>query len=129
MPICNGSVSDEFFKFLSFQVSWHRFALHKRTKRRSVADLSTECHASQCGLHILRVSQCVRIDLNRVIRIRPRRAHRTAAFGPGDTGKHGPAMSRYAEFGSFHTGNWKLSLALEDVWSIHAWVALPVKPD
>jgi len=62
-------------------------------------------------------------------RIRPRQAHRTAAFGPSDTGKHRPAIRRWAEFGSFHTGNWNLSLALEDVWSIHAWVALRVKPD
>src|SRR6202011_1347737 len=90
------------------------------------ADFAAKLDARYRGLHVIRVGQCVGLDLDRGLRIGTRQANAAPALWPHDACKQCPGTQRWAELGCcLCTAERHLTLAGLQIWSIEIRIALP----
>jgi hypothetical protein len=90
VPVTQGTIADEVFELLTFQVARHHFALGKPLKRSGVTYLAAKLHTGYCGLQIVRMIQKIRLNLNRVEGVQPGQTEIAPAFRPYDAKKQPP---------------------------------------
>src|SRR3981081_2906935 len=99
MPIGACCVADEVLERRAFEIAGHHFPLDEGTQRTGVADFAAELDARYRGLHIIRVRQCVGLDLERVTWIGSRQADAASALRPREACEQCPGTCRWDELG------------------------------
>src|SRR3984893_9412626 len=126
MPIAACCVTDEFLECGAFAIAWHHLPLDERAQWSRVADFAAKLDARYRGLHIIRVRQCVGLDLDRGLTICARQADAAPALRPHDACKQCPGTRRWTELGCcLCTAERHLTLAGLQIWSIEIGIALP----
>src|SRR6266576_5007215 len=85
MVISGGRIANEVLSCSSSQVARHDFAFCEGSKRRRIANLATKFHARYGGLQVVRVGQCIGLDLYRVVGVGSGQANLASASQAYDT--------------------------------------------
>src|ERR1700726_3160715 len=99
MPIAACCVTDEVLESSAFEIAWHHLPLDEGAQWTRVADFAAKLDACYRGLHVIRMRQCVALDLDRVTRIGSRQADAASALRPHDACQQCPRTCRRAELG------------------------------
>src|SRR5882724_8219437 len=72
----------------------------KGSKRSRIANLATKFHVRYCGLQVVRVGQCIGLDLNKVVGIGSGQPNLALAFRAYDTCIQRPRSRGWIELGA-----------------------------
>ena len=97
MRICGGSFADEVLQVDAIQIARHYFPLCVAPKGSGVPNFTTELHARDRCLHIVRMRQEIVFNLNRVQRVWPCQADLSATLWLYHARQKRPACRRWAE--------------------------------
>src|SRR3981081_2673250 len=126
MPIGACCVADEVLERRAFEIARHHFPLDEGTQRTLVADFAAKLDARYRGLHIIRVRQCVGLDLDWITRIGSRQADAASALRPREACEQCPGTCRWTEFGCcLRTAERHFALAGVQIRAIEIRIALP----
>src|SRR5882762_8645588 len=126
MVVGGGRIANEVFQCSSSQVARHDFAFCEGSKRRRIADLATNFHVRYCGLQVVRVGQCIGLDLYKVVGIGSSQTNLAPAFRVYDTCIQRPGSRGWIELSACLGATQRnFHLAGLQIRSVKTRIALP----